>query len=142
MTVLLAGGEATTYRPREKRAERVEIGRLQRRVFGFLSTTEPLDRLVRYFNVRLRIPGPGGNYVFILDPTSHHIKKRLQQVTIEIDSQSYLPVAVSYVERDGDETSYSFSHMVIDKDLPRDLFALHLPSDVKVVELRLRGGES
>jgi outer membrane lipoprotein carrier protein len=141
MTVLLAGGVATTYRPDEKRAERIEIGRMQRKIFGFLSTAEPLDRLVLYFVVTLRDPGTSGNYELVLDPSSHRIQKRLKRVTIEIDRHAYLPVAVSYVERDGDRTAYSFSNLTVDKELPKDLFTLHLPADVEVVDLKLRGGE-
>jgi len=54
MTVLLAGGVAITYRPLEKRAESIKVGRAQRRVFHFLSATEPLDKLMGYFSFTFR----------------------------------------------------------------------------------------
>lgn len=137
MTVVLSGGVALTYRPEERRAERIEIGRMQRRVFGFLTATEPLDKLTRYFSVTLRDPGKKGNLLIVLDPASYHVKKRLSSVTVEVDRERYLPVAVSYVERDGDSTSFSFSEIEVDKPVPDGLFSLSLPDDVEVVEIKL-----
>jgi outer membrane lipoprotein carrier protein len=141
MSVVLSDGVALTYRPAERRAERIEIGRMQRRVFGFLTATEPLDQLTRYFSVTLRDPGDRGNLVIVLDPTSYHVKKRLSSVTVEIDRQRYLPVAVSYVERDGDSTSFAFSDIRVDQPVPDGLFSLSLPDNVEVLEIKLRNRE-
>ncbi len=141
MTVLIANGVAITYRPEEKRAERVEVGRMQQRVFHFLSAGDPIDELKRYFSITFKDPGPPGNYELILDPTSHHIRKRLESLSIEIDRTRLLPVGVSWVQHDGDSLSYAFSHIVVDEKLPSGIFTLDLPPDVHVVELRLGAGE-
>ena len=141
MTVLLAGGVATTYRPAEKRAERIEVGRAQRRVFRFITAAEPLDKLLEYFTFTFRDPGAVGNYTLQLVPTVHMIKKRLRAVEIEIDRHSYLPVRVAYTERDGDSTEYSFSHIEMNRPQPPGLYQLALPPDVHVVQLKLGSGE-
>jgi outer membrane lipoprotein carrier protein len=141
MTVLLAGGVATTYRPLEKRAERIEVGRAQRRVFRFLSAAEPLEKLMGYFSFTFRDPGPSGNYTLLLQPTAHQIKKRLRSVEIEIDRRSLLPVRVAYSEPDGDSTEYKFSAIEVNKLQRPGLFTLDLPPDVPVVRLKVGGGE-
>jgi len=141
MTVVAAGGVALTYRPAERRAERIEVGRMQRKVVGFLTVSEPLDQLTRYFSVTLRDPGKPANFVILLQPTSYQVKKRIANVTVEIDRARFVPVAVSYVEADGDKTAYSFSEIVLDGPVPEAAFSLDLPEGVKVVEIKLRGGD-
>lgn len=141
MTVLLAEGVALTYRPAEKRAERVEVGRMQRRVFRFLGAAEPLDRLRQNFSFTLRDAGEGSNYMLLLNPTAHLIKKRIRQVELEIDRVRMMPVAVSYIEADGDSTAYRFTDIVTDEPLADDFFKLDLPDDVQVVEMKLGSGD-
>jgi len=141
MTVLLTGGVAITYRPEEKRAERVEVGRAQRRVLRFISAAEPIEKLRAYFTFTFRDPGEAGNYTLLLKPTAHQIKKRLQLVEIEIDRHSLLPVKVAYTEADGDSTAYEFANIERNRPQASDLFNLSLPPDVKVVQLKLGGRE-
>jgi len=141
MVVVLSGGVALTYRAAERRAERIEIGRMQRRVFGFLTATEPLDQLTRYFAVTLRDPGDDKNLLIVLDPTSFQVKKRLSSVTVEIDRARYLPVSVSYVERDGDTTSFAFTDVEVDRPVADELFSVSLPAGVEVVEIKLGNRE-
>jgi outer membrane lipoprotein carrier protein len=141
MTVLITGGVALTYRPAEKRAERIEVGRAQRRIFRFLSAAEPLEKLMQYFSFTFHDPLVEGNYTLELKPTAHTLKKRLRSVRIEIERDSYLPVRVAYTETDGDSTEYSFSDIKLNPPQPPDLFSLDLPPDVEVVQIKLGGGE-
>jgi outer membrane lipoprotein carrier protein len=141
MTVLLAGGMATTYRPAEKRAERVEVGRMQRRIFRFLSAAEPLEKLKGNFDFTFRDPGGTGNYTLQLIPTTHAIKKHMKSVEVVIDRQTLLPVAVSYVEADGDTTAYSFSNVELNKPQPADMYTLTLPPDVQIMRINLGSRE-
>jgi|YNPNPStandDraft_1061719.scaffolds.fasta_scaffold00427_12 outer membrane lipoprotein carrier protein len=141
MSVLLAGGAATTYRPAEKRAERVEFGRIQRRVLRFLGAGEPLEELRRYFSFTFRDPGTTGNYVLELQPTALQIKKRLASVTVVIDRDRFLPVGFAYTEHDGDRTVYTFSKIRRNEPIPDEVFQLHMPADVVLVELKARSSE-
>ncbi len=139
--VLVTAREMVTYRPSERLAEKVELGRNQRKLFAFLSASEPIANLSRHFSFALRDPGGAGNYVLVLTPVTHQLKKRLHHVELVIERKSFLPVTVSYTETDGDTTSYEFSQVKINQPLPATLFSLDLPPGVRVVELKLRGSE-
>lgn len=141
MTVLVKDGVVTTYRPAEKRAERVEIGRVQRRIFRFVGAAQPLDQLKRYFSFTFRDPGAAGDYQLVLTPTAHVIKKRLKSVEIDIDRTSLMPVKVSYAEADGDTTAYLFTDIATNRPIDASQFALDLPADVEVVHLRVGSSE-
>jgi outer membrane lipoprotein carrier protein len=141
MTVVISGGVAITYRPAERRAERVEVGRAQRRVFRFMSASEPLEKLKQYFSFTFRDPGPSGNYTLELKPTSHQIKKRLRSVELEIQRQTLIPVRVAYTEADGDRTEYVFSDIEVNAKQAADLYELVLPPDVEVVKIKVGSGE-
>jgi outer membrane lipoprotein-sorting protein len=141
MTVLIHDGEAITYRPAEKRAERVEVGRVQRRVFRLMGAAEPLDALRQYFSFTLRDAGDGANFVLVLRPTMPQIKKRMEEVTVEIDRARFLPLGLSYSEPDGDTASYVFSEVKRNQPIAEERFALDLPPDVEVVTIKLRSGE-
>jgi outer membrane lipoprotein-sorting protein len=141
MTVLITGGVALTYRPAEKRAERIEVGRAQHRVLRFMSAAEPLEKLTAYFTFTFIDAGGNANYVLRLKPVAHTVKKRLRSVEIEIDRTRYLPVKLSYTEADGDSTVYSFSDIRLNPEQPPGLYALDLPPDVQVVRIKLGSGE-
>ncbi len=138
MSVLLTGGVALTYRPAEKRAERIEVGRRQRKVFRFLGAAEPLEELKRYFAFTLRDRGDDSNFLLTLDPASHLLKKHVKKVEVEIDRTRFIPVAVVYTEPDGDSTEYVFRDVVRNEPLPEGLFQIELPPDVQVVEMKLK----
>ena len=141
MTVVISDGVAITYRPAEKRAERLEVGRMQRKVFRMMGAAEPLDALRQYFSFTLRDPGDDANYTLILRPVVVMIKKRVAEVTVEIDRKSFLPVALSLTEADGDTTAYAFSAVQRNPEIADSLFTLTLPPDVQVVKIKLHSGE-
>jgi outer membrane lipoprotein-sorting protein len=142
MTVLIAGGYATTYRPDDRRAERVAIGRMQRRIFHYMTVTEPLDELREHFSFTFRDPiGVKGNYQLILKPTHPLVARRVSELAIEIDRREYLPLSFSYSEPDGDRTSYVFRNVVRNGEIAEAMFTLELPADVEVVELAVKRGE-
>lgn len=139
--VLVTDRAMVTYRPAERMAEKVELPRSQRKLFAFLSASEPIANLSRHFSFTLRDPGDEGNFVLILNPVTHQLKKRLHHVELSIERKSFLPVTVSYTEADGDTTTYEFSQVKINEPLSPKLFTLDLPPGVRVVELKLRGSE-
>jgi outer membrane lipoprotein carrier protein len=141
MTVLITGGVAITYRPAERRAERIEVGRTQRRILRFISASEPLEKLKQYFSFTFIDPGGSGNYTLELNPTTHLMKKRLRSVDIDINRTTFLPVKVAYTEADGDTTAYSFSNVRVNVAQPPNLFDLTLPPDVQVVRIKLGSSE-
>jgi outer membrane lipoprotein-sorting protein len=142
MTVLIAGGYATTYRPEERRAERVAIGRMQRRIFHYMTVTEPLDELRDHFSFTFYDPvGVKGNYRLILKPTHPLVARRISELAIEIDRREYLPLSFSYSEPDGDSTAYRFRNVVRNGEIADAMFKLELPPGVEVVEVAVRRAE-
>jgi outer membrane lipoprotein-sorting protein len=77
----------------------------------------------------------------VLRPTIAQLKKRIAELTVEIDRAAFLPVRVSYAEADGDTTAYQFSEIRRNQPVAAERFVLELPADVQVVELKLRAGE-
>lgn len=141
VVVFMTSRAMVTYRPEERLAERLELGRQQRKVFTFFSANEPLSNLSRHFSFTLRDAGEPAPYVLVLTPVTHQIKKRLRSVELVVERATYLPSQVTYTEADGDVTTYRFSHVAINGPLPDGLFALDLPAGVRVVELKLRGAQ-
>ena len=141
MEVLIKDGVAITYRPEEKRAEKIEIGRMQRRVFRFLGASEPLETLRRYFSFTFRAPRDVGDYTLILTPETYQLRKRLSRVELVIDRDRYLPVAISYSDTGGDTTAYTFENITLNEPIPAATFSLDLPDDVDVVEVSGRSDE-
>ncbi len=139
MTVLVAGGYAVTYRPEERRAERVAIGRMQRRIFHYMTVTEPLDELREHFSFTFHDPiGVQGNYRLVLKPTHPLVARRVSELAIEIDRREYLPLSFSYAEPDGDSTAYKFRNVVRNGEIAEAMFSLELPADVEVVEAAVK----
>ena len=114
---------------------------MQRRVFRLMGAAEPLDALRQYFSFTLRDPGDGANYSLLLRPAVNQIKKRIADLTVEIDRARFLPVAFSYTEADGDTAAWVFSEIARNGSIADEMFALELPADVEVVTLKLRSGE-
>lgn len=139
--VLVTAHTMVTFRPAERMAEKVELGRSQRKLFAFLSASEPLANLSRHFSFTLRDPGGQADLVLVLNPVTHQLKKRLHHVELVIARASFLPVKVAYTEADGDSTTYEFSEVQVNVPLPPALFSLDLPPGVRVVELKLKGSD-
>ena len=59
---------------------------------------------------------------------------------IWIDSTSFLPERIKYVEADGDLTEYQFENLAINEPVPEDLFQQELPQSVEVKNIELRAG--
>jgi len=141
MVVLMTSKAMVTYRPLERQAERLELGRHQKKIFSFLSATQPLASLSRHFSFALRDAGEGRHFNLLLTPVTHAIKNRLSSVELVVDRETLLPVKVTYSEADGDLTTYEFSNIAVNRSLPEGIFALDLPPGVKVTELKVRGSE-
>jgi outer membrane lipoprotein-sorting protein len=56
-----------------------------------------------------------------------------------LDSELYLPVALQYVEADGDVTKYEFENYRVNGELPAGRFDLQLPRDVEIRNVEAEG---
>jgi outer membrane lipoprotein carrier protein len=138
ITVVIRGTEMTTWYRDLKRAEILKIGRYSNQIFKFLGASGSMDTLLEYFTVELTLPKQKGDpYRLKLLPRYERIKKRIQSMRVDIDSEHFFPVHLQYQEADGDTTAYDFKDFQWNPPLPADRFALQLPPGVetRVVDL-------
>lgn len=131
--MLVADGWLTTYYPDLSRAERIEIKKYEDRIFRYLGAgTGAINDLDTYFDFRLVDTSNSPSYRLELTPRSRRVAKRVKQIKVWIDRESYLTTAFEYQEGDGDLTRYEFSGMKVNRPLPDSKFQLSLPSTVRV----------
>lgn len=137
--VVRAGEMITWYRDLGT-AERVSIGEHSSRVEQYLSATNSIDRLQRYFDLATAFPDdPEKPYRIELTPRYERVAKRVKRMVIWFDPARYVPVRITYEEPDGDSTDMVFESVVINGDLPDERFELALPADVEVQTIELAG---
>jgi outer membrane lipoprotein-sorting protein len=132
MVVVYANEVLTTYRPDEKSAQAVRVPAKHQRFVRVLAGTQPLDDLESQFAITMTDPGAPAPDHLKLTPTHRTLKARLEVVRLEVDRELLLPIAVEYVEADGDVTRYEFRDLEINVALDEASFALELGDDVRV----------
>ncbi|MCD4750317.1 MAG: outer membrane lipoprotein carrier protein LolA [Thermoanaerobaculales bacterium] len=132
MVVVFAGDILTTLHPEEGVAQQVKIPRKHRRFVRVLAGTQPLDELQAQFRMTLSDQGGGEPYRLTLTPIHRTLRRRLETLRLEVDRELFLPVAVEYIEADGDTTRYEFRSMEIDVDLDTSVFELELDDDIRI----------
>ena len=132
ISVLIRGGEMTTWYRDLKRATTLKVGRYSSQIFKYLGANGSLDTLLEYFDVKF-VPAakPGDPYRLDLLPRYDRVKKKLRSMSIWVDGERFFPTRVKYEEADGDTTEYVFHDMQWNAPLPADRFALQLPPDVE-----------
>lgn len=141
ISLLIAGDEMTTWYQDINQAEKAKVGKQSERIMEYLGAGSSMDTLLEYFVARLAVPeDPQAPYRVELSPRFARIAKRLEEMSLWIDSRYFMPVRLRYVEPDGDVTDYRFENLRINGRLPRDRFVLELPSgtDVRVIDLERR----
>lgn len=138
ISIVIRGDEMTTWYRDLGRADQLKIGRYSNQVFEYLGAKGSMDQLKEYFTVYLHTPGKRGSpFKLRLDPRYARIKKRLKEMEIWFDDQSFLPTRLRYVEADGDVTEYSFSDFKVNAAIPAARFELDLPAGVELRRIDL-----
>lgn len=141
MVIVVADGLLTTYHPELARAEVVKVSRGQRRLVGIIAGSQSLEDIRSRFRISLadRADEP---YHLTLEPATMAVKRRLDEIRIDIDRELLLPVTVEYLEADGDRTRYDFSAMELNPSVDEAVFRLELGDEVVVetVDASASGG--
>lgn len=143
ISLVILGDEMTTWYRDLKQAERMHVGRHSQQVMKFLGAGNSIETLLEYFHVVLKLPeDPQLPYRLDLEPHFSRISKRLQQMIVWIDAESFLPIRLRYIEPDGDVTEYEFAELKVNDELPQDRFELSIPAEVKIrsIDLGARAG--
>jgi len=136
--VVVRDGSMLTWFQDQGTAERVDVGGRADRIMEYLSATNSLETLQRYFTIQAVFPRDGESpFKLKLDPRFKRVRKRLESMTIHLDRKGYFPVYVEYVEPGGDRTEFTFQQVEKNVELEDELFTLDLPEDVEVRTLEL-----
>lgn len=142
ITVVIQGEQMTTWYRDLHRADLVKVGRYSNQVLKYLGASGNMQTLIDYFTVKLSMPAKQGDaYRLELVPRYPRIAKRLKSMTIWIDPGHFFPTRMTYVEADGDKTSYEFRDLKKNSPIPPDRFVLKLPKDVQTRTIDLGEGK-
>jgi outer membrane lipoprotein-sorting protein len=136
--MVIADGFLTTYYPDLRKAEKVDVKRFEDRIFKYMGATGAIDELARYFDFTFTDSKSKPVYVLDLTPKNRAVSKRVQRIKLWIDKTTFLTSKIEYVEGDGDITRYEFTNVRINEPVPNSRFALTLPSNVKVEQMKLQ----
>lgn len=142
ITVVIQGDQMTTWYRDLRRADLVKVGRYSNQVLKYLGASGNMQTLLDYFTVKLSMPEKkGAPYRMALVPRYARISKRLKSMTLWIDSASFFPTRMEYIEADGDTTQYEFLDLKRNAPIPADRFVLKLPKEVqtRVIDLGEKG---
>lgn len=137
VTMLIADGRMTTFYPKLSRAETIEVGRFQDRIFKYMGAGNAIGELATWFKFRFSDRKGEPTWRLDLVPKTSQVAKRVKGITIWIDRQSYMTSKFEYVEADGDKTLYEFTSIRVNESVPAAAFKLELPSTVKVETMKL-----
>jgi len=124
------------YYPALKRAEEVPIKKfVGKRLFRFLGVGQSIDELGKYYEFRLAPQSDvKDTHLLILIPRKKKLSERVAEMKIWVDTTTYLPRQLQYVESDGDSTLLAFQDIRTNVPVAATRFRLELPKDVVVSE--------
>lgn len=140
--VTISEGSMLTWYRDLGTAERVDIGKQADKVMEYLSASNSLETLQRYFSVRVTFPeNEGDPYALQLDPRFDRVAQRIEQMAIRLHPEGFYPLYLKYVEPDGDLTEFTFENIVVNEEIADETFNVTLPDDVQVRTVQLGGGD-
>jgi len=132
-TVLVNQEQMLTWYRDLGRAERIDVGKQADRVMQYLSASNSLETLQRYFILKVSFPkDPKEPYRLELSPRFSRVAKRIQSMAVHLDREGYWPVFVQYVEPDGDSTELRFTDVKLNSGIGAEIFEIKLPPEVEV----------
>jgi len=137
VTMLISKGVMTTYYPELQKAESAKVKRFEQRIFKYMGASGAIEELSRYFNFTFVESKGKPFYTLELIPKTKVIARRVKRIKMWIDRETYLTTKFEYVEGDGDLTRYEFTNVRFNQDVPQSLFAINLPDNVRVQQMKV-----
>ena len=124
------------YYPALKRAEEVPIKKfVGKRLFRFIGLGQSIDDLGKYYEIRLAPQSDiKDTHLLLLIPRKKRVRDRVAEMKIWVDTSTFLPRQLQYVESDGDSTLLTFHDVRTNVEVAAARFRLELPKDVVVSE--------
>lgn len=125
LTVLLKRGWMTLFYPEWSKYEEMYIGSdVINKNFGF---GRSLEEMAEQYDTVLSAERPSGCYHLTLRPKSGRAEKYIDRIEVLLNPESWLPVSISFMEKEGDMTTVSLEFKSINEPLPEGTFDLELP---------------
>jgi outer membrane lipoprotein-sorting protein len=117
-----------SYSPSENKGEMLKIGLVKNVNRKFLGLGQQLSFLSDYFKLEASDPKDiPGTLLVTLTPRSISLKKRMEIIQIWIDSDTYLPKRLNWVERGGDTWLLELGTLQINKGIPASILNFAAP---------------
>ena len=134
MRFVVSDGAYTGYFPERKRAEKRDIKRWSEQLFRFFGVGQGSKELGKFYQITLGGTGNDekGDYLLVLSPKKHRVRKRFDEVRLWVDATTLLPTRIDYVGRDGDEREIRLLNTRLNPDLAVGLYNVTIPADVPI----------
>ena len=117
-----------SYSPSENKGEMLKIGLVKNVNRKFLGLGQQLSFLSDFFKLEASDPKNfPGTLMVTLTPRSISLKKRMEMIQIWIDSETYLPKRLNWVERGGDAWLLELGTLQINKAIPASILNFAVP---------------
>jgi outer membrane lipoprotein-sorting protein len=122
------------YYPAMKRAEEVPIKKfVGKRLFRLIGLGQSIDDLGKYYEFRLAAQSDiAGTQLLLLTPRKKRLRDHVAEMKIWVDTSTFLPRQLQYVEGDGDSTLLAFHDIRVNVEVASSRFHVDLPGDVVI----------
>ncbi len=132
------GDAATTWYVDLGAARITEVGRLSEQVLEYMGPAGSLETLMKYFAVQAEFPEKEGDpYYLRLTPDYRSVEKRVREIDLWIDPESFLPWKFRIVHASGDERLVTLEDVILNEPIDDAEFILALPDDVEITRIDL-----
>ena len=123
----------TSFSPAAKEGELLKIGHFKNHNRKFLGLGQKLAYLSDYFTITLEATKEGGgSHLLKLIPRTLSMKKRMQSISIWVDTESYLPRQILWVERGGDTWFLELGHLSLNQPIPATVKDFKVPPGIRL----------
>jgi outer membrane lipoprotein-sorting protein len=128
LNVHITPKEIISYSPAEKKGERLKLALLKRPNRKALGLGQQLPFWSDFFRLEASMPNDfPGTIMVTLIPRSLSLKKKMERAQLWIDSETYLPKRLNWVERGGDAWLLELGQMQINRPIPAAIQNFSVP---------------
>lgn len=133
--ILLTSDLLVAYYPELNKAEEVNVRRWNQRIRRYLQLGANTEELRKDYDISLGTPGeadPEGADLLLLTPRKRRKRSRLQEIRIWLHPETGHTLRITYLEKNGDVTTFSFSKVQVNAGIPETVYHIDLPKDVRM----------
>lgn len=133
--ILLTSDLLVAYYPDLNKVEEVNVRRWNQRIRRYLQLGVNTEELRRDYDISLGTPGEGdpeGTDLLVLTPQKKRKRSRLQEIRIWLHPETGHTERITYLEKNGDVTTFSFSNIQVNAGIPETVYHIDLPEDVSM----------